>query len=40
MQIDWKTNALTKIYLALNKNHMLIDDAFRNRQNGKRIFNF
>ena len=31
MQIDWKTNALTKIYLALNKNHMLIDDAFRNR---------
>ena len=31
MQIDWKTNALTKIYLALNKNHILIEDAFKNR---------
>ena len=31
MQIDWKTNALTKIYLSMNKNHLLIDDAFLNR---------
>ena len=31
MQIDWKTNALTKIYLSMSKNHLLIDDAFLNR---------
>ena len=29
MQIDWKTNALTKIYLSMNKNHLLIDEAFK-----------
>ena len=29
MQIDWKTNALTKIYLSLTKNHLLIDEAFK-----------
>ena len=29
MQIDWKTNALTKIYLSMSKNHLLIDDALK-----------
>ena len=29
MQIDWKTNALTKIYLSITKNHLLIDDALK-----------
>ena len=29
MQIDWKTNALTKIYLSMSKNHLLIDEAFK-----------
>ena len=31
MQIDWKTNALTKIYLSMSKNHLLIDDALKYR---------
>ena len=29
LKIDWKINALTKIYLSLNKNHLLIDDALK-----------
>ena len=31
LQIDWKTNALTRIYLAMDKNHILIEDALKNR---------
>ena len=31
IQIDWKLNALTKIVLAIDKNHLLIDDALKNR---------
>ena len=31
IQIDWKLNALTKIILAIDKNHLLIDDALKNR---------
>ena len=31
MHVDWKTNALTKIYLSMVKNHLLIDDAFNLR---------
>ena len=31
IQIDWKINALTKIILALDKNHILIEDSLRNK---------
>ena len=31
MKIDWKTNALTKIYLSLNKNHLLLDEALKHK---------
>ena len=36
MQIDWKTNALTKIYLSMVKNHLLIDDAFKLRDKSEK----
>ena len=36
MQIDWKLNALTVIILQLDKNHILIDDAFNNRDRSEK----
>ena len=36
MQIDWKLNALTVIILQLDKNHLLIDDAFNNRDRSEK----
>jgi Ca2+-binding EF-hand superfamily protein len=38
IQIDWKINALTKIYLAIEKNHLLIDDALNNRDKTEKGF--
>ena len=38
IQIDWKINALTKIYLAIEKNHLLIDDALKNRDKTEKGF--
>ena len=38
IQIDWKINALTKIILAMEKNHLLIDNAFKNRDKTEKGF--
>ena len=38
MQIDWKVNALTNIVLQLDKNHLLIDDALKNRDRSEKGF--
>ena len=38
IQIDWKINALTKIVLSLEKNRILIDDAFKARDKTEKGF--
>ena len=38
MQIDWKVNALTNIVFQLDKNHLLIDDALKNRDRTEKGF--
>ena len=38
IQIDWKVNALTKIILSIEKNHILIDDALKNRDKTEKGF--